>query len=546
MRVPVSNHHSSKPSSAPTPNPKLDSSPSPTAFRPPTTTATTATPGYEPTSVLDLRRSPSPVAPDNPLSSADDRHNNSHPLDWDERTLQNLDWESIMGDLGVNDDSNSALKNTTAATTTTTDDNTHDHVPHFSEFLHSQPFDQTAHLLPSDFFLSEPYSNHSAAMLHQTFDFAPNSNDPSLHFLEDLVDAADCFDSNDFHLAHVILERLNHRLQSASSAKPLHRAAFFFKEALQSLLSTSATRHNSSSSWPDIVHTIKAHKAFSAISPIPLFSHFTTNQILLEALNASSFIHIIDFDIGFGGQYASFMKEIADKAESRNVVPPVIRITAVVFEEFAVESRLTRENLCQFAQDLKLRFHIDLVPLQTFKTLSFKSVKFMEGEKVAILLTPTIFRRLGSSNGIASFLADVRLVSPCVVVFVDFEGWSDSGKASFKRNLLDSLEFYAMMLESLDAAGADGEWVRRIETFVLRPKILAAVEGAGRMAVPLWREVFHSVGMRPVALSQFADFQAECLLGKVQVRGFQVGKRHAELVLCWHERPLVATSAWRC
>lgn len=277
-----------------------------------------------------------------------------------------------------------------------------------------------------------------------------------------------------------------------------------------------------------------------------MFSHFTTNQALLEALNGSSFIHIVDFDIGFGGQYASFMKEIAEKAESRKMIPPVLRITAVVPEEFAIESRLIRENLCQFAQDLKIRFHIDLVPLRTFETLSFKSVKFMEGEKAAILLTPAIFRRLGSINSIGSFLSDVRRVSPCVVVFVDGEGWSDSGAASFKRNLVDSLEFYAMMLESLDAAVAGGDWVRRIETFVFRPKILAAVEGAGRMAAPPWREVFHGAGMRPVALSQFADFQAECLLGKVQVQGFQVGKRHAELVLCWHERPLVATSAWRC
>ncbi|KGN53268.1 scarecrow-like protein 15 [Cucumis sativus] len=532
MRVPVSNNQLSLPSSNPNPNPKLHSSPSTIAFNTPTTiTTASSTTCYEPTSVLDLRRSPSPVAPDNPLSSADDRHNN-HPLDWDEQALHNLDWDSIMGDLGLHDDSNSSLKNNT----------NHDHVPHFPEFLHSQSLDHTSHLLPPDFFLSEPFSNHPPTVLQSFNSFNPNN--PSLDFLEDLIAAADCFDSNDFQLAHVILERLNQRLQSTSSTNPLHRAAFFFKEALQSLLSPSPNRHNRLSSWPDIVHTIKAYKAFSVISPIPMFSHFTTNQALLEALNASSIIHIIDFDIGFGGQYASFMKEIVEKAESRNVV--LLRITAVVPEEFAIESRLIRENLCQFAQDLKIRFHIDLVPLRTFQTLSFKSVKFMEGEKSAILLSPTIFSRLGSINSVASFLGDVRRVSPCVVVFVDGDGWSDSGATSFKRNLMDSLEFYALMLESLDAAGASGEWVRRIETFVVRPKIVAAVEGAGRMAAPPWREVFHGAGMKPVALSQFADFQAECLLGKIQVRGFQIGKRNAELVLCWHERPLVATSAWRC
>ncbi|KAG8362661.1 hypothetical protein BUALT_BualtUnG0053300 [Buddleja alternifolia] len=41
-----------------------------------------------------------------------------------------------------------------------------------------------------------------------------------------------------------------------------------------------------------------------------------------------------------------------------------------------------------------------------------------------------------------------------------------------------------------------------------------------------------------------SEFQAECVLRRVQVRGFHVVKRQAEMLLCWHDRPLVATSAW--
>jgi hypothetical protein len=147
------------------------------------------------------------------------------------------------------------------------------------------------------------------------------------------------------------------------------------------------------------------------------------------------------------------------------------------------------------------------------------------------------------------FVNDFRRVSPSVVIFVDIEGWTESGaRLSFRRNFVNCLEFYSMMFESLDAAviTAGGDWARKIETCLLKPKILAAVEGCGRRMVSPWREVFAGAGMRPVQLSQFADFQAECLLGKVQVRGFYVAKRQAELVLCWHDRPLIATSAWKC
>lgn len=98
------------------------------------------------------------------------------------------------------------------------------------------------------------------------------------------------------------------------------------------------------SSMEEIVQTITTFKGFSGISPIPMFSIFTTNQALLEALHGSSFMHVVDFEIGFGIQYASLMKEIAEKA----VVPPLLHITAVVPEECAAESRLIRENLDQF------------------------------------------------------------------------------------------------------------------------------------------------------------------------------------------------------
>ena len=112
-----------------------------------------------------------------------------------------------------------------------------------------------------------------------------------------------------------------------------------------------------------------------------MFSIFTTNQALLEALHGSSFMHVIDFDIGLGIQYASLMKEIAEKAESCKINSPVLRISAVVPEEYAVESRLIRENLNQFAHELRIRVQVEFELMRTFETLSFKAVKFIDGEK---------------------------------------------------------------------------------------------------------------------------------------------------------------------
>ncbi|KAJ4714456.1 Scarecrow-like protein [Melia azedarach] len=497
---------------------------------------------YEPKSVLELCQSPSFAVSEKPAVPTEVSPITDPTADWEEHVLRNMDWDSIMKDLGLDDDSVPSIKTNSQLT------HGGQQIDHqqFIEFAPSQQLD-SAQLLQPDFTFTVPdlYSNQNQSVSN----FPDFSNNLSVGFdlIEEIIRAADCFDSNELQLAQMILARLNQRIRSPTG-KPLLRAAFYFKEALNSLLN-GLTSPTHLSSWSEIVQSVKAYKAFSGISPIPMFTHFTTTQALLESLDGSPpLIHIIDFDIGFGGQYASFMREIAEKAQSCNKLmnPTSLRITAIVPEEYVTETKLIKENLIHFAQELRIRFHIEFVLVRSFEMLSFKAVKFMDGEKIAVVLSPTIFRRLGSTTNAVGFVTNLRRLSPSVVVFVDNEGWTECGATPlFRRNFVNSLEYYTMVFESLDAAVGDAEWARKIEMYLLKPRITAAVEVAGKRVAP-WREVFSRAGMRPMQLSQFADYQAEFLLAKLQVGGFHVAKQQTELVLCWHQLALVATSAWRC
>ncbi|KNA20975.1 hypothetical protein SOVF_047280 [Spinacia oleracea] len=562
---------------------------------------------YEPTSVLDLQRSPS--SPTGATTKTDTKNSNTNPT----TDLDNLEgWDSILSELGLNDDSNSNNPKLLLSQISSSCDTTQHHqvLPDFTSTHHFNQNQPSSLDLSSDYanFCDFSYNNnnnnnnsnnnqnfnpnfghfdqqqqqqqqqHLHPQLLQPHQTANTNPSFGIDFLDDLIRAAQAFESNDSEQVHVILARLNQRLRSPLG-KPLQRAAFYFKEALQHLTTTTTTTDNDHSNTPsmlsppprppkltsyEVVQTIRAHKAFSGISPVSLFSTFAANQAILESVvdGSSPFIHIIDFDIGFGGHWASFMRELVDKASDHNhqgkvsSSSMVLRITAIVPEEFGIESKLVKENLNQFARDLNLNFHIDFVLIPTFEILSYKSVKIMEGEKVAVHLSPAVFNRFSnnSRSGISKFLGDLRGISPSCVVVVDKEVGIDAGTASFGPTFLAGIEFYTGMMESIEVASAGGftgggDSMRRIETFVLRPRIFAAVEAAARVSAgrrTTWREAFVAAGMRAVGFSQFADFQAECLLRRAQVGGFHVAKRHGEMILFWHDRPLVATSAWRC
>ncbi|EPS73060.1 hypothetical protein M569_01698, partial [Genlisea aurea] len=402
----------------------------------------------------------------------------------------------------------------------------------------------------ADFEFSPGYGGAVGSLEGFAGDLVAGNWNVGLDYVDDLIRLAECFDGDSLQVREVILGRLNERLRSPAG-KPLQRAAFYFKEAIQSILTAMAPAVRRAAGSSEIVQTIKAQNIFSSISPIVMFSGFTATQALLEAIDGGGGamqVHVVDFDVGFGGHWPAFIKEMAEKANSEKNAPPLIRISAVVAEEYAAESNLVRQNLTQFAGDLNVRLEIDFVSVRSFEYQSFKAIKFTGGgEKLAVLLSPSIFRRIGTG-----FLNDLRRLSPTTVVYVDAEGHSGYDTPSRRHAVINGLEFYSALLESVEAAnliGAGGwDWMRRIETFVLYPKILEAVEGIGRRGgATVVREALAAAGLRPAVLSQFAEFQAECLLRRVQISGFHLVKRLEDeaMLLCWHNRPLAEMSAWQ-
>ena len=374
---------------------------------------------------------------------------------------------------------------------------------------------------------------------------AEAANDEAAAAVEQLAEAAKLAEAGDAFGAREILARLNYRLPAAPTAgTPLLRSAFYFKEALRLALSPTGDAPAPSASTPyDVVVKLGAYKAFSEVSPVLQFAHLTCVQAVLDELGGAGCIHVLDFDIGMGEQWASLMQELAQLRPAA-----ALKVTALVSpaSHHPLELQLIHENLSGFAAELGVFFHFTVFNIDTLDPAELLAIA-TAGDAVAVHLP------VGPAHAAATpaVLRLVKRLGAKVVVSVD--RGCDRSDLPFAAHLFHSFHSAVYLLESFDAVGTDPDTAAKLERDLIHPAFEQCVGARHRAASamdkappPPWRAAFAAAGFAPVQATTFAESQAESLLSKVHVRGFRVEKRAGSLCLYWQRGELVSVSAWRC
>ncbi|XP_066319067.1 scarecrow-like protein 22 [Miscanthus floridulus] len=360
--------------------------------------------------------------------------------------------------------------------------------------------------------------------------------------LDELAAAAKAAEAGNSIGAREILARLNHQLPPLG--KPFLRSASYLKEAL--LLALAEGHHGGChlTSPLDVALKLAAYKTFSDHSPVLQFTNFTATQALLDEIvgSTSSCIHVIDFDLGVGGQWASFLQELAHRRGAGGAALPFVKLTAFVSaaSHHPLELRLARDNIAQFAADLGIPFEFSAISADMINPSELISAS---GDEVVAVVLPA-----GCSARAPPLPAILRLVkqlAPKIVIAIDHG--ADRADLPFSQHFLNCFQSCMFLLDSLDAAGIDADSAGKIERFLILPRIEDSLLGRGKVDKPIaWRSAFAAAGFVPVPPSNLAEAQADCLLKRVQVRGFHLEKCGVGLTLYWQRGELVTVSAWRC
>ncbi|XP_074585667.1 scarecrow-like protein 22 [Curcuma longa] len=361
---------------------------------------------------------------------------------------------------------------------------------------------------------------------------------------DQLFEVAELIEAGNTFSSRGILARLNHQLPSPLG-KPLLRSAFYFKEALHLLAGNSPHALPPPVSTPlDALLKFAAYKTFSDVSPIAQFTSLTCVQAILEALDGASCIHIIDFDIGIGVQWSALMQELVQRrCSSAAAAPLCLKITAFTTpcSHHPLELQLIQQNLLHFARSLGLVFEFNILDLDSSDPSALLRMRSTPNEAVAVNLP------VGSSIDllILDLLRFVKQLSPKILVSVDHG--CDRIDLPYGHYILSAIRSCILLLDSIDAAGTNPDAANKIERYLVQPRIQSAVFRHHHLSnkTVSWRSLFTSAGFVPVQFSNITETQAECLLKRVLVQGFSIGRSQTSLSLCWQRGELASVSAWK-
>ncbi|KAG2701481.1 hypothetical protein I3760_06G046900 [Carya illinoinensis] len=368
-----------------------------------------------------------------------------------------------------------------------------------------------------------------------------DSQENGIRLVHALVACAEAVQQNNLSLAEALIKQIG--FLAVSQAGAMRKVATYFAEALARRIYRVYPQNALDHSLSDI---LLMH--FYESCPYLKFAHFTANQAILEAFEGKKRVHVIDFSMNQGMQWPALMQALALRPGG----PPVFRLTGIGPPSPDNSDHLQEVGLklAQLAEKFHVEFEYRGFVANSLADLdaSMLDIRPNEVESVAVNSVFELHKLLARPAAIEKVLSVVKQMKPEIVTVVELE--ANHNGPVFMDRFTESLHYYSTMFDSLEGSVSNQD--KAMSEVYLGKQILnvVACEGAERLerheTSAQWRTRLCSAGFEPVYLGSNAFKQASMLLDLFAGReGYRVEENSGCLMLGWHTRPLIATSAWQ-
>ncbi|GLJ42771.1 hypothetical protein SUGI_0886930 [Cryptomeria japonica] len=277
-----------------------------------------------------------------------------------------------------------------------------------------------------------------------------------------------------------------------------------------------------------------AYQALNDACPYLNFAHLTANQAILETAEKAEKIHIIDFGIREGVQWAALLQAFSSRPQGK---PRRIKISALPNSaESASSLSSTGTRLTAFASmlGLELQFNPVFKPLSEINEEESFIFNFEEEECLALNFMLCLSEL--PETALLKALKFARSLRPKIVTLAEYD---------LRGGLENAFHYFSAMFESLEGKfSAEREMAEKLLFTQTITKFVAENNNCVE-ASEEWRSKFELAGFQCCNASQYAISQAKILLWNYSDKFSLVDSRGC-VSLAWQDRQLVTVSSWIC
>ncbi|KAK8546642.1 hypothetical protein V6N13_067843 [Hibiscus sabdariffa] len=371
-----------------------------------------------------------------------------------------------------------------------------------------------------------------------------DSQETGVRLVHTLMACAEAVQQDNLKLADALVKHVG--LLAASQTGAMRKVATYFAEALARRIYRIFPQDSLDPSYTDI---LQMH--FYETCPYLKFAHFTANQAILEAFATASRVHVIDFGLKQGMQWPALMQALALRPGG----PPAFRLTGIGPPQLDNTDALQQVGwkLAQLADTIGIEFEFRGFVANSLADLEAEMLEIRppEVEVVAVNSVFELHRLLARPGGFEKVISSIKAMKPKILTVVEQE--ANHNGPVFLDRFTEALHYYSSLFDSLEGSGVapPSQDLAMSELYLGRQICnVVACEGMDRVErqEPLsqWRSRMETAGFSAVHLGSNAYKQASMLLALFAGGdGYRVDENNGCLMLGWHTRPLIATSAWR-
>ncbi|KAK5819752.1 hypothetical protein PVK06_024775 [Gossypium arboreum] len=307
----------------------------------------------------------------------------------------------------------------------------------------------------------------------------------------------------------------------------------------------------------------QAQPLFGRVFPYLGFSYAIISRTLIKAMTGERVIHLVDLGSGDANLWIPLLRSFSCLLDGQ----PHLKVTCMNANKAILEElgpRLVKE-----AEALGLPFQF--APLNaSLRELTLDKLGVKSGEALAFISILNLHTLLAEddsvdahfshnkTNGIKDskqmfrFLSTIRSSSAKFFFLVEKEAEHNLNKLIDR--FVEGLHYYSAVFDSVDATfGGNTSSRERLvleEMFGKEIENIVACEGVEREErherYGRWMVRFGQAGFKPVMMWHDSTEDAKQMEEACGRNGYKIVNERASLMICWHDRPLYAVSAWTC